>query len=163
MFRPAISVLCLLAGANAQSLTHRWTFNSTGAASHGTVIPDAIAGAPCTIVGTGAIRGGTSVTLPGTSNGNAAAASISAYLDLPNGIVSSKTDLTLEIWATVVSPKTWQRLFDFGRMNTSGTGEITNTAAAPGAGTASSDNLMLAAGTSTSSSSPRASTVRPKS
>ena len=143
MSRNSILFLALLANAGAQTVTHRWSFNTTGTATNGTAIPDLISAAPATIVGTGAVRNGTVVTLPGTSNGNASASAISAYLDLPNGIVSSKTNLTLEIWATVVSAKSWQRLFDFGRMNTSGTGEITNTAAAPGANTASSDNLML--------------------
>jgi uncharacterized repeat protein (TIGR03806 family) len=143
MFRKPILFLTLLSTVGGQTVTHRWTFNTTGTATNGTVIPDLISAAPATIVGTGAVRNGSVVTLPGTSNGNAAAASISAYLDLPNGIVSSKTNLTLEIWATIVSAKSWQRLFDFGRMNTSGTGEISNTAAAPGGGTASSDNLML--------------------
>jgi hypothetical protein len=142
------SSLLLLAGilgtAQAQTITHRWSFNGTGPATHGTVLPDSIGTAPGTIVGAGATRTGTALTLPGTSNGNVAAASISAYFDLPNGIVSSKTDMTIEIWATVVSSKNWQRLFDFGRMNTAGTGEVTNTSAAPGGGTNSRDNLMLA-------------------
>jgi uncharacterized repeat protein (TIGR03806 family) len=142
-FRSIACASLLLAAADAQTVTHRWTFDGGGSATNGTVIPDVIAGAPCVIVGTGATRSSTAVTLPGSSGGNVATTSISAYLDLPNGIVSSKTDLTVEIWATVVASRTWQRLFDFGRMNTSGTGEITNSAAAPGAGTASSDNLML--------------------
>jgi uncharacterized repeat protein (TIGR03806 family) len=137
-----IFLLVLLGNADAQTLTHRWTFNTTGTATNGTVIQDLIAAAPATIVGSGAVRNGSVVTLPGNTTGNVATASIAAYLDLPNGIVSSKTNLTLEIWASVVSARTWQRLFDFGRMNTSGTGEVSNTAGAPG-GTESSDNLML--------------------
>ncbi len=143
MFRQFILALALLATAQAQTVTHRWSFNATGPATHGTVIPDLIAAAPGTIVGTGAARDGSVLTLPGSGTGNASAATISAYFDLPNGIVSSKTDLTLEIWATVHSARNWQRLFDFGRMNTAGSGEVTNSAAAPGAGTAASDNLML--------------------
>ncbi|MCW1883777.1 PQQ-dependent sugar dehydrogenase [Luteolibacter flavescens] len=143
MLRKPIFLIALLASAQGQNVTHRWTFNSTGAATNGTVIPDAISAAPATIVGTGAARNGTTITLPGTTNGNASAVNISAYVDLPNGIISSKTNLTVEVWATPVSTKTWQRLFDFGTMNTAGTGEISNTSGAPGGGTNSRDNLML--------------------
>ncbi len=143
MLRPLVISVALFALADAQTVTHRWSFNSTGATPNGTVLADSITAAPCTVVGAGATRNGSALTLPGTTNGNFGATTISAYLDLPNGILSSKTNLTLEIWAIVVSAKSWQRLFDFGRMNTSGTGEISNTAGAPGAGTASSDNLML--------------------
>ena len=46
-----------------------------------------------------------------------------AYLDLPNGIVSSRPSLTFETWLTPLSSKNWQRIFDFGRGSmTSGTG-----------------------------------------
>jgi uncharacterized repeat protein (TIGR03806 family) len=144
MSRKPIFLIALLASADAQLVTHRWTFNAAGNQTHGTVIPDVISSAPATIVGAGAVRGGGVVTLPGTSFGNVAATSISAYLDLPNGIVSSKTNLTVEIWATPVSAKSWQRLLDFGNMNTGGTGEIGNSAGAPPAGTNSRDNLMIA-------------------
>jgi uncharacterized repeat protein (TIGR03806 family) len=135
--------LLLVADSAAQTVTHRWSFNSTGSAANGTVIPDLIQAAPATIVGTGAARNGSTIVLPGTTTGNAATSTIAAYLDLPNGIVSSKTHLTVEIWATVVSARNWQRLFDFGRMGTSGSGEVGNNAGSPGAGTVSRDNLML--------------------
>ncbi|QJE98925.1 PQQ-dependent sugar dehydrogenase [Luteolibacter luteus] len=149
MSRKSLLLLAVLCGvADAQSVTHRWKFNDTpaGSLSHLTIIPDVITGAPGQIVGNGATRTGTALTLPGTSGGDNAANAISAYLDLPNGIVSSKTNLTLEIWATIHSGKNWQRLFDFGRMNISGNGaagELTPSSVAPG-GTNSSDNLMLA-------------------
>jgi len=138
----------MVSAAHGQSVTHRWKFNETGATSHGTVIPDAIAGAPGTIVGIGAVRGGSALTLPGTTNGTLAADSISAYFDLPNGIISSKSSLTIEIWATIHAARTWQRLFDFGNMNIAGNGafgELTPTSGAPGGATNSSDNLMLVA------------------
>ncbi len=67
-------------------------------------------------------------------------------MDLPNGILSSKTNVTIEIWATPISSKNWQRLVDFGRTTQAGDGlgapgEWTG-ATAPGA-TAASDNFML--------------------
>ncbi|RYD37903.1 MAG: hypothetical protein EOP85_17290, partial [Verrucomicrobiaceae bacterium] len=137
----------LVTESTAQTVTHRWNFNSTGAATNGTVIPDQISGAPATIVGNNATRTGTAVTLPGGTTGEAATANIAAYIDLPNGIISSKTHLTIEIWATMLSGRNWQRLFDFGSMNVvgSGNGEIPNTFGNPGGGTSSRDNLMLAA------------------
>jgi uncharacterized repeat protein (TIGR03806 family) len=148
MSRNSVLLLAALFGtAQAQTVTHRWSFNGTGASGHGTVLPDSIAAAPGTIVGTGATRSGTTLTLPGTSNGAQTTAAISAYFDLPNGIISSKTDMTVEIWATVLSSKNWQRLFDFGRMNVTGNGapgEITNTGGSPGGGSSSRDNFMLA-------------------
>lgn len=149
MSRKSLLLLAvLMASAHGQSVTHRWKFNDTGATAHGTVIPDAISGAPGMIVGTGAIRSGTALTLPGNTNGNVASSAIAAYFDLPNGIISSKSSLTIEIWATTVSVRTWQRLFDFGNMNVAGngaSGEITSSSGAPGGGTSSSDNLMLVA------------------
>jgi uncharacterized repeat protein (TIGR03806 family) len=132
--------------ASGQSVTHRWNFNSTGLATHGTVIPDQISAAPGTIVGINATRTGTALTLPGGSNGQVAANAIAAYFDLPNGIISSKTSFTLEIWATIHTSRAWQRIFDIGRMNIegSGNGEISNTYGNPG-GADSRDNLMVAA------------------
>ena len=148
--RRSSSVLFLaaiLGTAQGQTVTHRWSFNGTGASGNGTVLPDSIASASGTIVGTGATRTGTTLNLPGTTNGAQTSSAISAYFDLPNGIISSKTDMTVEIWATVLSSKDWQRLFDFGRMNIAGNGapgEIINTGGSPGGGTSSRDNFMLA-------------------
>ena len=46
-----------------------------------------------TVRGNGATLNGTALVLPGTAtNGNQTAANISAYLDLPNGIVSSRPE-----------------------------------------------------------------------
>ena len=139
----------LTSGAMAHAeIVHRWSFNqAAGAAPAGTEIPDLVGGGTAYIRGTGATFNGNSVTLPGTTTGNQTGTSISAYVDLPNGIISSCTDLTIEIWATPVGSKNWQRLFDFGRSVQAGDGsgepgEWTG-ASAPGV-TASSDGLMLA-------------------
>ncbi len=127
--------------ASAQRVTHRWSFDETGSAPGGTILADAISGAPAVIRGNGATLDGSKLTLPGTTNGNQAPGSISAYVDLPNGLISSKTDLTLEFWATVVSNKSWQRLFDFG-IGTAG--EITGSETGAPGGTQSVDQFMLA-------------------
>ncbi len=138
------------------ALTNRWSFsNANGAAPAGSVIADSVSGQNAVIVGNGASFNSGSLTLPGTTTGNQTPATISAYIDLPNGLLSSKTNFTLEIWATPVADKYWQRLADFGRMDLTGNpavqgtgaapGEILSTATvAPGTGTAASDNLMLA-------------------
>ncbi|HEY8960737.1 MAG TPA: LamG-like jellyroll fold domain-containing protein, partial [Luteolibacter sp.] len=141
-------------------LVNRWSFNSSaGNATSGTVIPDPISNQPATVwSGTAAANlasfDGTGLLLPGATTGNQAPANLSAYIDLPNGIVSSKTDFSLEIWATPVSVKNWQRLFDFGRTNLSGNaaaqgagaaaGEILSTATVAPGTTSSSDDFMLA-------------------
>ncbi|RYD23255.1 MAG: hypothetical protein EOP88_04860 [Verrucomicrobiaceae bacterium] len=136
----------LVTESSAQSVTHRWNFNSTGAATNGTVIPDQISGATGTIVGINAARTGSQLTLPGGTNGQQGNTTIAAYFDLPNGIVSSKTNFTIETWATIHTSRSWQRIFDFGRMNINGSGggEVSNTSGNP-AGATSRDNLMLVA------------------
>jgi len=147
-----VALVCGALTARAD-MVNRWSFNNTaGDAPNGTAMSDTISGASATVrCGTAAnLRGtftGTALTLPGATTGNQTAANISAYLDLPNGIISSKPNLTVEAWITPVSSKTWQRLFDFGRANVTvgpgaATGEIIDTTTAPGAYTAF-DNLTL--------------------
>ena len=158
--------LAALAGIQLSSadaaLVNRWSFSGTaGAQAAGTVFTDSIAGASAVIVGTGATATTAALTIPGTTTGNQTPAAISAYLDLPNGLISSKTNLTVESWATVVSVKNWQRLFDFGRMNIAGmgtgaaAGEIKPDAVAIPGGTSSSDNLMLAVNRGTAANTQR--------
>ncbi len=163
------SILCivlpvtLFAAFSHAGLVHRWSFNDpAGAAPAGTVIVDSISGSNGVVVGTGATFNGSALTLPGMTSGNLAPTSISAYVDLPNGLISSKTNLTIEIWATLGSAKNWQRLFDFGRMNLAsgmGTGAVAgeirpDAGSAPG-GTSSTDNLMLAVNRGTSANTQR--------
>ncbi len=132
-------------------LVHRWSFNEpAGSVAAGTIFSDAVSGALATVVGVNATAGGTVLTLPGSSTGGSTAAtSIAAYLDLPNGLISSKTNLTVEIWATPGSLRANQRLLDFGRMNIAGVGagaapgEVTNTSTAATGTTTSSDTLNL--------------------
>jgi hypothetical protein len=133
---------------NLSSLVYRWSFNGTaGSAPAGTTITDSVSSAVAIVRGTNAQFTGTGLRLPGTSTGNAAADTMAAYLDLPNGIISALTNLTVEIWATPVSSKNWQRLFDFGRTAEAGNGvagEWTGESgsAAPGS-TSGSDDLFL--------------------
>jgi len=126
------------------NVVNRWSFNdAAGSAPSGTTIIDSESGAIATVRGTNASFNGTSIILPGTSNGQWAEDNISAYVDLPNGLISNKTNLTVEIWATPLSSQNWSRLFDFGRtvQEGDGGGEWTG-ATAPG-GTQMSDGLFL--------------------
>ncbi len=56
----------------------------------------------------GAPLNGVRITLPGNTGGNLLDASTSASMNLSNGIVSSKTRLTVEIWATPITFRQWQ-------------------------------------------------------
>ena len=126
----------------------RWSFNTAaGAAASGTTFTASGMGTIATVRGTGATLTGTRVTLPGTTTGNQTAAAISAYLDLPNGLISSNPNLTMEAWVTPVSNKTWQRLFDFGSASVTkgagaASGEIIDGATVPGV-FQSKDDLLL--------------------
>src|SRR5262245_28034571 len=123
-----ISATSLLSSARAD-LVHRWSFNNgAGPAPAGTVIADSVSGSNAVVVGVGAVFSGSSLTLPGGGNANSAPAEISAYVDLPNGLVSTRTNLTVEAWVTLENDQLWQRVFDFGRMNIAGMGA----AASPG-------------------------------
>ncbi len=129
------------------AMTNRWSFNQAAAATpNGTSFSDSISGTVAVVRGKGATLNGSALVLPGTTTGKFNDTSISAYLNLPNGLISSKTNLTVEIWATPTAARAWQRLFDFGNAATGdglgGPGEWTGSTA-PGT-TASSDNLSLA-------------------
>lgn len=163
MARPlAVMAFCALVLPASAELTNRWSFNnvanSNGNVSPGAVITDSVGTSNGTVVGINATCSSSALTLPGTTTGNQSPANISAYVDLPNGLISSKTNLTVEIWATPVSIKTWQRLFDFGRMASSNTalsnnakgtnafsGEILPSATAAPNNATSSDDLAFAA------------------
>lgn len=132
-------------------LAHRWSFNQpSGNAAAGTTMLDSISGAVATLQGNGCAFNGASLTLPGNTNGERSAGFIAGYVDLPNGIISSKTNLSVEIWAAPLSTKYFQRLFDFGRMVTGrGPGAVAGEVidefggGRHPVGSAASDNLML--------------------
>ncbi|MFN2315370.1 MAG: Ig-like domain-containing protein [Gemmatimonadales bacterium] len=92
-----------------RGLVHRWTFSESGGS--GTVFLDDLGGAHATIAGTGsspasAVAG--MVTLTGGPQAQA------QYVALPAGLLRTKTDATIEIWATLHSLKAWSRVFDIG-------------------------------------------------
>jgi hypothetical protein len=84
-------------GALRAALTHRYGFEGFG------VNPvDALGGAPGYVYN-GALIGLGYVRLDG-----------SQYVSLPNGVLSSTSDKTLEVWLTWRGGAPWQRIFDFG-------------------------------------------------
>jgi len=114
---------------------HRYSFNNTaGAAGDGTVVIDSVGGADGVVRGVGATATGSQIDLPGGSPDT------QAYIDLPNGLISAHTAITLELWATVDTNQNWSRLIDAG---TNSSGEI----AGPGGSFSGTNYLMLSANT----------------
>lgn len=123
---------------------YRWCFtNAPGSAPAGTTNYDLVSGAPAVVRGNGATYTGSALRLPGGTTGNVAMNSMAAYIDLPNGILSSQTNITIEIWATPLSAQNWARIMDFGN---SSIGEIAGNPgdSAPGT-TSQTDGLTLTA------------------
>jgi hypothetical protein len=100
------SSLCLDA-----AVVQRWSFNApSGPAPAETAVPNEVAGGEAAVVrGAGAAMFSGTVKLPGGSSATA------GYVDLPNGIISSLTECTIEGWMSVdVGGYAWGRAFDFG-------------------------------------------------
>jgi uncharacterized repeat protein (TIGR03806 family) len=129
------------------ALTNRWSFsNANGAAAPGAVVMDSVGGQNAVVRGQGGTFSNGVLTLPGNTTGNQTPAAVSAYVDLPNGIISSKTNLTVELWAVPQSFQNFQRLLDFGRVVQAGdgaAGEITGTGTTAPGTTQASDSLTL--------------------
>ncbi len=131
------------------ALLHRWSFNdAAGNPASGTSYADTISGTSLMLRGNGAVLNGARITLPGNTTSGTAEAGIAAYLNLPNGLISSKTNLTVEIWAAPISARFFQPLFDFGRMNHAGdgagaAGEWTGTTGAVPPTSETSDGIAL--------------------
>jgi fibronectin-binding autotransporter adhesin len=123
---------------------YHWAFtNASGSAPAGTINYDLVSGAPAVVRGNGAIYTGNALRLPGGTTGNVAMSSMAAYIDLPNGILSSQTNITIEIWAAPQSAKNWARIMDFGN---SSAGELAGNPTDPAPGTTSqTDGIMLTA------------------
>jgi autotransporter-associated beta strand protein len=137
-------------GPALNNVVLRWCFtNAPGLAPAGTTNFDVIAGAAAVVRGNGATNTGSALRLPGGTTGNVAMNSMSAYLDLPNGLLSARTNITIEIWARPLSAPNSASVLDFGRCTQAGdgmgaSGEYTGTpgAAAPGI-TTGSDEIFL--------------------
>ncbi len=92
---------CLALGgsSNAADLLHRYDFSND--------VSDKVGAADGSLAGGASISGG-SVLLDGSG----------AYVDLPNGLLTSLDSISVECWLTDLGSSTWARIFDFGN-NTS--------------------------------------------
>lgn len=81
------------------SLVHRYSFDGTG-----NVAVDAVSGADGNLVGA-KLDGAGNLTMSGEG---------AEYVDLPDGIVSSLTDVTIVTWTTWQGEAAYPRVFDFG-------------------------------------------------
>lgn len=91
-------------------LAHRYSFTSDVTDSVGGANGQALQrGTPEAPLGTPVVFDGSQAILDG----------VGGYIDLPNGIISSKTAVTIEAWVTVNAVANWARIFDFGT-NTAG-------------------------------------------
>lgn len=98
-------------------LIHRWTFDES---ADGVTIPDVIGGADATLMnGTGsAVIADGQAILGNTGSQNSNNATAGDYIDLPNGIISPLTQMTLECWTTWDGTDAiWQRVYDMGTSN----------------------------------------------
>jgi len=146
----------IVTGPRLGNVVRRWLFNQAAAsAPAGTVITDQIGSASAMVRGIGATFTGSALRIPGGTTGNVAANAIAAYVDLPNGLISTRTSVTIELWATPLAAGNYARILEFGRPVQNGdglgaAGEYTGTAgtAAPDS-TQSSDGIMLSAAVGT--------------
>ena len=102
---------------------YHWAFtNAPGAAPSNMTNYDLVSGAAAVVRGNGAIYTGNALRIPGGTTGAKTVGAIAAYIDLPNHILSSQTNITIEIWATPRSVQNWGRIMDFGRTTDAGDG-----------------------------------------
>lgn len=102
-------------------LIHRYTFNES---PDGATVPDVVGGADGTlanITGNAAFADG-QLTLGNDgsqgSNGAGGGQPNGDYVDLPNGLVSSLTQMTIEVWTTWgLQTQGWARIYDIGTSN----------------------------------------------
>jgi PKD repeat protein len=103
-----------LATNSPSVLAHRYSFEG---APGSTYVADSVGTAHGTVIGGAAFTGDGKLNLLGTNG----------FVDLPNGIISSVSNVTIEAWITWNGGAQWQRVFDFGNNsageNNQGTGQ----------------------------------------
>lgn len=82
------------------ALLHRYRFDGSSA-----VIDDSVGSADGTAINT---------TLPDTGQLDLAGGTSNQYVDLPNGLISSLSDATIEVWLSWNGSASWERICDFG-------------------------------------------------
>jgi hypothetical protein len=96
------------------SLIHRYSFNES---SGSTVVSDSVGTAHGELRNPSAESDFTGTGRLQLAGGAWDAVPEPAYVNLPNGLVSGHTSLTIEAWVNWAGPaeSSWQRIFDFGR------------------------------------------------
>jgi hypothetical protein len=84
-------------------LLHRYDFEGSGA-----VVEDRVG------IADGSLKGASLSKLNGAGVALLGGGTAGAYVDLPNRLLSSLTNATLESWVTWGGGAAWQRVFDFG-------------------------------------------------
>lgn len=103
-------------GFQAGSLIHRYSFDGP---PDNPLVVDSVGGANGQVVNL--VPGSATNNFNGTGQlvlgGGTAGSTSAAYVNLPNGLVSSLPSVTIEAWVTWGGPSSslWQRVFDFGR------------------------------------------------
>jgi hypothetical protein len=95
---------CPACAALRDALVHRYDFEGSG-----TAVMDRVGSAHGAVVGSATLSkvdGKGVLVLGGGTSG--------AYVNLPNELLSSLTNATLEAWVTWAGGSGWQRIFDFG-------------------------------------------------
>jgi hypothetical protein len=86
------------------SLIHRYSFDGTG-----TAVVDSIGGAEGTVEGGALLDGSGILALAGNRDGQP-----DQYVDLPNGLISGLSQVTIVAWTMWQGGAGYQRVFDFG-------------------------------------------------
>jgi hypothetical protein len=99
-------------GGGLGAVAHRWSFNGN--------LNDSVSGANGTLVDPQHIAtfgsGKLNLSANSTQNSNQSPFTSGAYVDLPNGIISTLgADATFEWWGTVSTNRTWAEIWSFGR------------------------------------------------
>ena len=97
-------------------LIHRWTFDES---ANGVTLPDVVGGADATLINaTGAATIANGQATMGNDGSQSSGGGTGDYIDLPNGLLSPLTQMTLECWTTWDgNASIWQRVFDLGTSN----------------------------------------------
>ena len=109
-------VVTITGGALCQ-VVNRYSFNETG----GSAVSDSVGGKHGTILTPGnALFTGGRLRL----NNSGSNVDTNSYVDLPNYLVRSRTNMTIEMWVTWENNFTanWQRFFDFGSITSGAEG-----------------------------------------
>lgn len=110
------AVLAVTGLAQAQTLTHSYDFSdlTEGTYNTETLVTNQATGAQDATLkfagsGTATVDANSALTLNGTSNANG------AYIQLPNDVIGTKTQITLETWTTPINAQlNYSRVFDLG-------------------------------------------------